>query len=97
MWEDLYGFGAFWWESVLMGGAFWWQDPESMWFPFWWEDQESMWFRLFLLCLIDALGMNRLWGERVHRRCLHHIEKNVWNPSRQPFIKKLRKFLPVPS
>mmetsp|Transcript_19633 Transcript_19633/g.49353 ORF Transcript_19633/g.49353 Transcript_19633/m.49353 type:complete len:666 (-) Transcript_19633:737-2734(-) len=95
MWEDLYGFGAFWWESVLMGGAFWWQDPESMWFPFWWEDQESMWFRLFLLCLIDALGMNRLWGERVHRRCLHHIEKNVWNPSRQPFIKKLRKFLPV--
>ncbi|CAD7938715.1 unnamed protein product [Amoebophrya sp. A120] len=57
--------------------------------------QSSMWFRLFLLCIIDALGMNRLWGERVHRRCLHHVEKNVLNPSRQPFLRKLRQFQPV--
>ncbi|CAD7968545.1 unnamed protein product [Amoebophrya sp. A25] len=56
---------------------------------------ESMWFRLLLLCTVEAIGVNRLWGERVHRRCLHHVEKNVFNPSKRPFIRSLREFGPV--
>ncbi len=57
--------------------------------------QQSMFFRLFLLILVEMLGVNRIWGERAHRRCLHHIEKDTRNPVKVPFMKTLRNYEPL--
>lgn len=53
----------------------------------------SMWSRLILLILMDALGMNLLWGERFHRRVLHHLEKDTFNPSHDPVMRKLKQYI----
>ena len=43
-------------------------------------------YHLFVLVIIDVLGLNKLWGERLDRRVLHHLQRNVYNKNRIPEI-----------
>ena len=43
-------------------------------------------YHLILLIIIDILGLNKLWGERLDRRVLHHLQRNVYNKNRKPEI-----------
>ena len=39
---------------------------------------------LFYIIAIDILGFNKLWKERYSRRLLHHIQRGIYNPSKNP-------------
>ena len=41
---------------------------------------------LIILIIIDLLGVNKLWNERLERRLLHHILSSNYNSHKEPVI-----------
>jgi hypothetical protein len=46
-----------------------------------------------MFIIIDISTINNLWGENFHRRCLHHLQRNQFNPNKKPVIHFLDKKL----
>lgn len=49
-------------------------------------------FLIFVITL-EVTGINNIWGENIHRRILHHLQRNKYNPNKKPWIHFLNNAL----
>lgn len=48
---------------------------------------------ILVFLLLDFTKINNLWGENMHRRILHHLQRGQFNPNKEPWINFLGKTL----
>lgn len=48
---------------------------------------------IIFFILLDLTKINHLWGENIHRRVLHHLQRGQWDPNKKPWINFINNYL----